>query len=55
MALNEEIPVHFLDGEAPFLYESEQGRLPQEGARSPVGTYQIVWRGEIHGRSLNRG
>ena len=24
------------------MYESEQGGLPQEGARSPVGTYRIV-------------
>ena len=55
MALNKEIPVHFLDGEAPFFYESEQGGLPQEGAGSPVGTHQIVWIGEIHGCSLNQG
>ena len=41
--------------EKPHLYESEQGGLPQEGARSPVGTYRIVSIGESHGRSLNQG
>ena len=41
--------------EKPILYESEQGGLPQEGARRPVGTYQIVWIGAIHGHSLNGG
>jgi hypothetical protein len=52
MALNEEISLHFLDVEAPFFMK---GGLPQEGACSPVVTYRIVWIGESHGRSLNRG
>jgi len=57
MALNEEIPLQFFDGEAPFCMKvSKVGcHLLQEGAHSPVGTYRIVWIGEIHGRSLNRG
>jgi hypothetical protein len=38
-----------------IFYESEQGGLPQEGVCSPVGTNRIIWMGEIHGCSLNRG
>ena len=40
--LYEEIPLQFFLWRSPILYVSEQGGLPQEGARSPVGTYRIV-------------
>jgi hypothetical protein len=53
MALDEEVPLPFLDREAP--YESEQGWLPQRGTRRPVGRYPIIAIGETHGRSLNPG
>jgi len=54
MALDEELPLQFLDGEAPFFYGSEQVGLPQEDIHSPVGKYPIVLIGEIHGHRSNR-
>jgi hypothetical protein len=42
IVLIEEIPLQFLDEEALFCMKV--------GACSPVGTYQIVLIGDIHGR-----
>ena len=57
MALNKEISLQFLDGEAPFCMKVSKVGCHKKVllVPSPVGTYQIMWIGETHGRSLNRG